>query len=176
MEDQSKLRAVFNSIDADGGGTIDKHELKSALLDSGRECTDAQVGGGVLGRRIYMVIYADWLSTLTPACPHTSLHILILPPSLPPPRSPLCAHTHTHFNPPPRPTDPIRLCIHTHTLPHPTQTHPTCLVHIPTSHFHPFLPPPPGSAPTAATLACSHLFLRPSCPTLVLLYLTSTSI
>ena len=42
-EDAKLLRGVFDSIDADGGGTIDQAELKVALQSAGRECTDAQI-------------------------------------------------------------------------------------------------------------------------------------
>ena len=38
-----RRRAVFNSIDLDSGGTIDKDELKTALSAAGREHTDAQI-------------------------------------------------------------------------------------------------------------------------------------
>ena len=42
-EDEAKLKEVFDSIDVDGGGTIDKEELRQALRLHGREQTDAQI-------------------------------------------------------------------------------------------------------------------------------------
>jgi Ca2+-binding EF-hand superfamily protein len=39
----SKLRELFDKIDLDRGGTIDRHELHTALAASGKQLTDAQM-------------------------------------------------------------------------------------------------------------------------------------
>ena len=42
-ERYEKLRSVFDSIDVDHGGTIDRGELKDALARNGLEFTDEQI-------------------------------------------------------------------------------------------------------------------------------------
>ena len=110
-----KLRSMFNSIDVNGSGTIDKHELKKAISDSGRECTDAQVRGAMHTRCICRLAL-EWLHHYaslhmpTHLSPHTSTSTqsgttLRLVPTYtlaPPPRPTLCQCTPTsHLHPPP---------------------------------------------------------------------------
>lgn len=141
-----KLRSMFNSIDVNGSGTIDKHELKKAISDSGRECTDAQVRGAMHTRCICRLAL-EWLHHYaslhmpTHLSPHTSTStqsgttLRLVP-------------TYT-LAPPPRPT----LC----------QCTPTSITLTPSSTI--LHHPPPGPARPQPLLACTPLWL--SCVTVL---------
>jgi Ca2+-binding EF-hand superfamily protein len=43
QEDEQHLKAVFDSIDIDGDGSIDRHELKRLLSSTGQNASDENV-------------------------------------------------------------------------------------------------------------------------------------